>query len=40
MAKLSINLRNWGPHSSRDIPQLTAEDMLKPEAIAETYWHL
>ncbi len=24
----------------RDIPQLTAEDMLKPEAIAETYWHL
>jgi NAD(P)-dependent dehydrogenase (short-subunit alcohol dehydrogenase family) len=24
----------------RDIPQFTEEDMLKPEAIAETYWHL
>lgn len=24
----------------RDLPQLTEEDMLKPEAIAETYWHL
>ena len=24
----------------RDIPGFTAEDMLKPEAIAETYWHL
>ncbi len=24
----------------RSIPQFTAEDMLKPEAIAETYWHL
>ena len=24
----------------RDIPNLTEEDMLKPEAIAETYWHL
>lgn len=24
----------------RNIPQFTAEDMLKPEAIAETYWHL
>ena len=24
----------------RNIPQFTAEDMLKPEAIAETYWHM
>ena len=24
----------------RDMPQFMAEDMLKPEAIAETYWHL
>ena len=24
----------------RDIPGFTEEDMLKPEAIAETYWHL
>ena len=24
----------------RDMPQFRAEDMLKPEAIAETYWHL
>lgn len=24
----------------RDIPQFTEEDMLKPEAIAETYWHM
>lgn len=24
----------------RGIPQLKTEDMLKPEAIAETYWHL
>ena len=24
----------------REIPQFTEEDMLKPEAIAETYWHM
>ena len=24
----------------RDFGQLTEEDMLKPESIAETYWHL
>jgi len=24
----------------RDIPGFKEEDMLKPEAIAETYWHL
>lgn len=24
----------------REFPNMTAEDMLKPEAIAETYWHM
>jgi NADP-dependent 3-hydroxy acid dehydrogenase YdfG len=35
-----INVDGMIDIPGRDIPQLTKEDMLKPEAIAETYWHL
>ena len=35
-----INVDGMIDIPGRDIPQLTEEDMLKPEAIAETYWHM
>ena len=28
------------PHIRKQMPSLKDEDMLKPAAIAETYWHL
>ncbi len=35
-----INVDGFIDIPGRDVPQFTAEDMLKPEAIAETYWHV